>query len=119
MKIKYIDFTSLEALTLIPIVNTVITLHENVFERNIELLDVKKLAYLKDMVSLLRDGIDLDLDVVIEVRDCYYYEFQLFKDMILNISALLQPEMKSTYISLAVKLDKLLQFYSHVKAVKS
>lgn len=118
MVIRHIEFTSGEAATLIPIVNAVITLHESVFERRIECLNVKKLAYLKEVVGLLHDGIDLDLEVVIEVNEYYYFELQLIKDILIDMSAIMDPVAKEPYIIVACKIDKILQYYCHVKAVK-
>lgn len=117
MIIKYVEFTSEEAAILIPIVNAVITLHENVFERTIEYLDVKKLAFLEEMVEMLQDGIDLNLDVVIEVTEYYYYELQLLKDILIDMSALFEPVVRESYISIAVKFDKVIQYYSQCKGV--
>lgn len=119
MVTKHIEFTSLEAVVLIPIVNSIITLHESVFERNLEHLDVKKIAFLKLVVKMLNDSKDLDLDVIIEVNEYYYHELQLLKDMLINVSALFSSEAKQPYISSAVKIDKVLQYYSHCKVVKS
>ena len=114
---KHTEFTSLEAATLIPIVNSVITIHESVFERDLEHLDVKKIAFLKETVKLLNDSKDMCLDVVIEVNEYYYLELQLVKDILLIVSSMLSPEAKEPYITSAVKIDKVLQHYSHCKAV--
>lgn len=117
MATKQIEFTSLEATTLIPIVNSIITLHESVFERNLEHLDIKKIAFLKLVVNMLNDSKDLDLVVIIEVNEYYYHELQLLKDILIDVSVLFNPEAKQPYISSAVKIDKVLQHYSHCKAV--
>ena len=108
MKKEYIELTCKEASALLPVLNSVITFYENVYETRLEELDINHMAFLKESIKLLHDAVALDLDVILEVNITLSEVLENIYLMTVMASTLLMPK-NDPYFEIYVKLKNVIK----------
>ena len=114
MKKKYIELTCTEASALLPIFKSVTTLYEDVYEKRLEDLDINHMSFLKESISLLRDGVNMDLSVVLEVNEDLLVVITTIMLITLEVARLFNGETNVVYFGWYIKFESVVNALSGV-----
>ena len=80
-------------------------------------MNVRKIKWFKQTQEILSAGVELELDVIIEIYIGCYDESKMIKDLLVDVSPYYCSETRKQYLEMAVEFDKVCQFHYQVLAL--
>ena len=117
--VRQLEFTPEQCKMLIPLVDVCWQLLEKAYENNLADLNVRKIKWFKQTQEILSAGVELELDVIIEIYIGCYDETKMIKDLLIDVSPYYSSEIKKQYLDMAVEFDKVCQFHYHALVLNS